>query len=129
MTGPSKLFLEKLNNELDNRRFSSEEDLDGFSEDVDAYFNIDGKATPFRPIRMSFTHNDLCRFIAEFEVVDQRPWAELKKEIMRIWNEEVAYTHSETELTEDSSGHTLHFFTFEDEEPLFVTGQIIFRRS
>jgi hypothetical protein len=127
--GPSKLYLEKLNTVLNNRRFSKVEDLDGFKGDVDSCFDLDGLGTPFRLMKISFTHDDLSRLIAEFEVVDQRPWAENEKEILRIWNEEVAYTHSEFEFTEDSSGQTFHFFTFEDQEPLFITGQLIFRRS
>jgi hypothetical protein len=127
--GPSKLFIEKLNNALNSRRFSKEEDLDGFHGDVADYFDLAGRGAPFRLIRIAFTHNDLSRLVAEFEVVDQRSWADIRKEIIRIWSEEIAYSHSEVEFTEDSSGYTLHFFTFEEKEPLFVTGQLIFRRS
>lgn len=129
MMGPSKQFVEKLNHELRNRRLSDKDDLDGFSYDVDAAFDNDGRGTPFRPLNRSYPANDSCKLVAEFEVVDSRPWDEIKTEIIRIWKEDVAYPHSEFEFTEDSSGQTFHFFTFDDAFPLFVTGQIIFRRS
>jgi hypothetical protein len=85
-SGPSKLFIEKLNNAVNSRRFSKEEYLDGFQGDVFDYFDLGGRGAPFRLMRIAFTHNDLSRLVAEFEVVDQRSWADIKKEIFRIWS-------------------------------------------
>jgi len=129
MNAPSKIFIEKLRRELQKRRLSSPGDLDGFRLDLDGYFDNDGKGKPFRLMNSSLTDDESCKLIAEIEVVDHRPWTELKDEIFRIWNEELAYKNSEFEFIEDSSGQTFHFFTFEDDKPLFVTGQIRFRRA
>jgi len=128
MVKPSNSFLEQLKSARGTRKLSESTDLDGFRQDLHEYLDEDSRG-PFRHRNQFYSEDEACKIVSEFDVVDKRSWAELRNEILQIWNEHIAYAHSGFEFTEELNALVFHFFTYEDDNILFVTGQAIFRRS